>query len=201
MDGNRSAPERGAGTDVDTRAARRRPPTEFVVLVALVALLSVGIVLAWTFVGSKSPERLDRASAAALSGACDAARAELELLPNPSPVSGPDRVARIRAENRVLRAMVTRFDAVQPEAGTPGEAVRAWGADWRSVVDARERYASSLETEGRAQFVLPADDGIKPVTKDMDDFVRQNHPHLDACLTERLALDTVEGQRDYGEAE
>jgi len=99
--------------------------------------------------------------------------------------------------DEVLRAMVRRFAEVRPRASTAAAAVRGWSDDWSKVVDARERYATDLETKKAAQFVLPATRGVKPVTKNMDDFVRENHPNLDACFTEGLALETVEGPRDY----
>ena len=65
------------------------------------------------------------------------------------------------------------------------------------MVDARDRYANDLETKPKTQFVLPATQGLKPVTQNMDDFVRENHPNLDACFTAALALETVEGPREY----
>ena len=38
---------------------------------------------------------------------------------------------------------------------------------------------------------------LKPVTSNMDDYVRESHPNLDACFTEALQLDVVEGPREY----
>jgi hypothetical protein len=176
---------------------RSRAPWEFKVLLSFVAVLGVGIVLAWTLVGSRSPERLDPAAASALSAACNDAQAQLKSVPNAFPRTGPDRVARIRAENDVLRTMVRRFAEVRPRAATPAAAVRGWSEDWSKVLDARERYAKDLETKKSAQFVLPSTQGVKPITKNMDDFVRENHPNLNACFVDALALETVEGQRDY----
>jgi hypothetical protein len=167
----------------------------------LVALMAIGIVLAWSFVGSKSPERLDSAATTQLSAACTEAQARLEALPNRFPLEGADRVARIRAEDAHLRTMIARFGEVQPREATPAAAVRGWTTDWTRVVDARERYATALEatrgTSEKVQFVLPKSTGIKPVTRNMDDFVRENHPNLQACFTERLELETVEGERRY----
>jgi hypothetical protein len=179
----------------------RHAPWEFRVLMALVALMAIGIVLAWTLVGSRSPERLDPAATAQLSAACTDAQTQLEALPNGFPRTGPDRVARVRAENTVFRTMISRFADVNPRDATPAAAVRGWVDDWAKVVDARDRYATALEatrgTAEKVQFVLPAARGVKPVTKNMDDFVRENHPNLMACFTQRLALETVEGQREY----
>ncbi len=189
-------------TDVDppiapVEEARARPPWEFILLLSFVGLLAVGIILAWTLVGSHSPERLDVAAASQLAAACNDAQAKLKALPNDFPRRGAERVARIHSENDVLRTMVRQFDDVHPRAKTPAAAVRGWTDDWSHVIDARERYANDLETKKTAQFVLPAARGLKPVTKDMDDFVRENHPNLDACFIEALALETVEGQRVY----
>ena len=179
----------------------RHAPWEFRVLMALVALMAVGIVLAWTFIGSKSPERLDAAATAQLSAACADAQTQLEALPNRAPREGADRVTRIRAEDAIMRTMISRFGDVHPREKTPAAAVRGWTDDWTKVVDARDAYAARLDatrgTDEKVQFVLPADQGIKPVTKKMDDFVRENHPNLMNCFTRRLELETVEGTREY----
>jgi hypothetical protein len=184
-------------------ARRAHAPWEFIILALLVALLAVGIILAWTLVGSHSPERLDATSAGAVNDACTAAQNSLRALPNPSPVTGADRVARLRAEDTILRAMVVRMRDAHPQSATPARALDGWTTDWSRVIDARERYANDLEqtkdTGGRTQFVLPASSSgsVKPVTSTMDDFVRENHPHIDACFTDALELSTVEGKREY----
>jgi hypothetical protein len=171
-------------------------------------LIALAVVAAWAFalvwsvtVTTHSPERLDKAAASAVAGACAGTQQALKQLPKPSPIAGADRVARIRSENAALRAMVDRFAAVEPRSSTPRRALTAWTADWRKVIDARERYASDLDTKHRAQFVLPAAKGVKPVTDKMDDFIRENHPDLDPCFTGALALETVEGPRDYKKVE
>jgi hypothetical protein len=157
--------------------------------------------LGWTLIGSHSPERLDDASAAAVSAACDRAQGELKALPNPSPRLGADRVARVRAENVVLRAMATQFGTVHPPAKTPAAALQGWSADWGRMVDARDRYADALArsaaTGVKVRFILPAVKAVKPITGHMDDYVRENNPRLDACFTRALQIETVEGTRDY----
>ena len=181
--------------------ARKHAPWEFLILSLLVALLCIGIILGWTLVGSRSPERLDDASAAAISAACDHAQATLKALPNPDPVLGADRVARIRAENVALRAMVDQFATVHPKAKTPAAAVRGWSTDWGRMIDARARYADDLQkvagTDTKVRLIYPATNAIKPVTGHMDDFVRENTPRLDACFTEALQLEVVEFGREY----
>ena len=83
-------------------SSRPHAPFEFLILLLLVALICIGIVFAWTFIGSKSPERLDEAIASPIAAACDRAQAALRELPNPDPRLGADRVARIRAENDIV---------------------------------------------------------------------------------------------------
>ena len=45
--------------------------------------------------------------------------------------------------------------------------------------------------------MLPDSGSLKPVTENMDDYVRENNPRLDACFTRALQIETVEGTRDY----
>jgi hypothetical protein len=182
--------------DAQARTHRRRNVSLGIVL-ALVAIWAFAIIWSVT-VTSHSPERLRRSEAATVSVMCTSARAKLQALPNNFPRTGADRVARIRAENGVLTSMVSGFDTVTPSRASPAKALKGWATDWTSVIGARERYASDLESKRRARLVLPANSGgLKPVTDRMDDFVRENHPDLDACFTESLALDTVEGPREY----
>jgi len=183
------------------KPARTHAPWEFMMLALLVAVLGIGIVLGWTLVGSHSPEHLDTGSAAAVSAVCDHAQAKLKELPQPFPRLGADRVARVRAENAVLRAMVNQFATVHPASKTPASALQGWSADWGRMLDARARYADDLArvagTNTKVRLIYPAVNAIKPITGRMDDFVRENHPRLDACFTEALQLEVVEGPRDY----
>jgi hypothetical protein len=195
------APHPNGAAQHAPRARTGRAPWEFMILLLFVALLAVGIILGWTLWGSHSPERMDAKSSAALDATCNTAQAKLAALPNAFPRTGEDRVQRVRAENTVLRSMVSDFGQVHPLKPTPTHALEGWAADWTRVIDARERYADDLaatkDTDKKAQFVLPATTGIKPVTAKMDDFVRENHPHLNSCFTDALALDVVEGPRAY----
>src|SRR5260221_8235934 len=180
---------------------RAHGPWEFLVLGLFVAILCIGIILGWTLVGSHSPERLDGAAYAAVSAACDRAQATLKALPNPYPRLGADRVARVRAENVVLRAMLAQFATVQPSSKTPAAALRGWSHDWGRMVDARARYAGDLAksatTGAKVRLIYPAVNAIKPVTNQMDNFVPENDPHLKACFTEALQLEDVQGPRAY----
>jgi hypothetical protein len=167
----------------------------------LVALVGIGITVGWIVFGSKSPERFAPAEAARVAASCTSAQAALQALPDSFPRTGADRVARIRAEDTILRDMVARIRSTHVSGATPASAVQGWATDWSRVIDARERYASDLEsvkgTDKTVKFVLPATNSVKPVTTRMDDFVRENHPNLDACFTDGLQLETVEGPRVY----
>ena len=185
----------------DDPPRRKHAPWEFLILSLFVAILCIGIILGWTLVGSKSPEKLDDASAAALSAACDQAQAKLKALPDPFPKLGALRVARIRAENVPLRTMVEQFASVHPVKSTPATAVQKWSVDWSRMIDARARYADDLQnaagTDKQVRLIYPAVNAITPVTHQMDDFVRENTPRLNSCFTTALQLEVVEGQREY----
>jgi hypothetical protein len=183
------------------RRVRRR-----FILAGAVLFIAVWIfAIVWSVtVTTKSPERLDGGSANAVQAACLSAQHQLNALPNSYPIQGADRVARIRAENVVMRAMINQFRAVDPQHRTPTNALRGWTDDWSRVIDARATYANELEAgksdpTKKVKFVLPSDAGaLQPVTNKMDDFVRENHPNIDACFTNALQADVVEGQRTYG---
>jgi hypothetical protein len=180
---------------------RRHAPWEFIILTLFVLILCIGIILGWTLVGSHSPEKLDEASAAALATACSNTQMKLKALPNPDPRLGALRVERIRAENVLLREMVGQFATVHPVKSTPATAVQKWSVDWGLMIDARARYADDLAksatTGARVRFIYPAVNAITPVTSQMDDFVRENTPRLNACFTEALQLEVFEGPREY----
>src|SRR6188472_4089748 len=87
------APHPNGAAEHAPRARTGRAPWEFMILLLFVALIAVGIILAWTLVGSHSPERMDAKSAAMLDNTCTTAQAELAALPNSFPRTGDDRVA------------------------------------------------------------------------------------------------------------
>jgi hypothetical protein len=200
--GNGAAHRSDAADQPD--AERKHAPWEFLILSLFVAIVCIGIILGWTLVGSHSPERLDQTVATPLANACDNAQAALKALPNPNPTTGADRVARIRAENQILGTMVRRFAEVDAGSATKTQALRGWSEDWSQTVAARDQYASKLEATKddpakKVQFILPTSKSgsLKPVTSNMDDYVRESHPYLDACFTDALQLDVVEGPREY----
>jgi hypothetical protein len=170
-----------------------------------ITIVALGLIAAaWIFAiiwsvtkTDQSPERMDDASAAQVSAVCNRAQQQLQALPLPFPKLGPDRVNRIRQENAILTNMVSRFAGITPRKPAPTTALRGWSQDWNRVIAARAQYATDLDTKHRARLIIPATGGIKPITDKMDDFVRENHPNLDACFTQALELDTVEGLREY----
>jgi hypothetical protein len=194
-------PHSNGAVQPEPRPARKHAPWEFLILTLLVLLVCVGIILGWTLVGSRSPEKLDATSAAAISAACDGTQAKLKTLAQPYPTLGADRVARVRTEDVVLRSMVAQIATVHPPDKTPAAAVQGWSTDWTHMIDARDRYADDLQhaagTDTKVRLIYPAVNAIKPITHQMDDFVRENHPRLDACFSEALQLEVVEGPRDY----
>ena len=133
--------------------------------------------------------------------ACTDAQTTLAALPDRAPTDGPRIVERMRAENRVLRTMIEHVRAVRPTGRTEAAALAEWAADWTAVVDARQSFTVRLAQDKRAQFLLPAGNGgLKPITGRMDDYVRQNHPLIDACLTDALQVEAVDSPRSYPDA-
>jgi hypothetical protein len=192
----------GSGT---SRPKRRLPRIPRGLIIAG-AVLFVGVwifAIIWSVtVTPNSPESLDDQAATDVEAACAGAMRELESLPElPDPAPGADRVALIREENEILTTMTTQLDAVDPTGSTPASALTQWTADWRRVIAARAKYATDLETERRARFVVPAARGIQPVTDKMDDFVREQSGRIDSCFTGALQAEVVEGIRQYGNAE
>ena len=114
-------------------------------------------------------------------------------LPANCPRTGPDRVARIRAENAVLTD-----DGRQHRNGEPEAIVAGQGAHrLERRLDGGHRRPRALRERPRvakrARLVLPATSGgLKPITDKMNDCVRENHPDLDACFTD-ASRSTVEG--------
>ncbi len=188
-----------------TKEKRSHAPWEFIILGLFVLILCIGIVLGWTFVGSHSPEKLDAASANAVATACDHAQATLKTLPDPSPKgNGTERATRVQTENVVLRTMVEQILAVRPKSSTQAAGLQGWSKDWTKMIDARVTYADSLaalatstDPNAKVQFIYPASNAITPVTTNMDNYVRESTPRLDACFTAALQLEVVEGPRDY----
>lgn len=189
-----------------TKPRRSYAPWEFIILTLFVLILCIGIVLGWTFIGSKSPEKLDVKSAAEVAAACNRAQAKLKALPDPDPSreNGTKRAARVRAENVPLRALVAEIAAVHPKTSTQLAGLQGWTKDWSRMIDARDVYAGSLEAlahstnpNAKVRFIYPASNAITPITANMDDYVRESTPRLNACFTAALQLEVVEGPRVY----
>jgi hypothetical protein len=196
----------GAVHHDDDPPKRTHAPWEFLILTLFVLLLGIGIILGWTLVGSKSPEKLDAPTAAQVSAACDTAVAKLKALPDSDPTkeNGTKRAARVRAENVPLREMVTEIAAVHPKSSTQAKGLEGWTKDWSRMIDARTVYATSLEElanssnpDAKVRFIYPASNAITPITQNMDDYVRESTPRLNSCFTTALQLEIVEGPRVY----
>ncbi len=93
---------------------------------------------------------------------------------------------------------------MHPKKSTPAAGLRGWTADWTRMIDARDTYATSLEAlahstnpNAKVRLIYPATNAITPITENMDDYVRESTPRLNACFTAALQLEVVEGPRDY----
>jgi hypothetical protein len=100
--------------------------------------------------------------------------------------------------------MVEQILAVRPKSSTQAAGLQGWSKDWSRMIDARVTYADSLaalatstDPNAKVQFIYPASNAITPVTTNMDNYVRESTPRLDACFTAALQLEVVEGPRDY----
>ena len=98
--GDFEAPHPNGAAQPAARAKRPHAPWEFIVLSLFVALICIAIILGWTLVGSKSPERLDEPTAARLAAACNEAQARLKALPVSYPARAPrwSRASAARTE-------------------------------------------------------------------------------------------------------
>ena len=90
--------------------------------------------------------------------------AELETLPGAlDAVDGPDRADQVRATNVVYRAMLDDLDGLIDGPAADGavdrnerdrEITAGWLADWRVLVDDRDRYAEAIAVDPNAQFYI-----------------------------------------------
>jgi hypothetical protein len=190
---------------IDTAGSTRRRRTKRrLILAGAIVFIAVWIfAIIWSVtITTRSPERLDDPAATAVQQACTTAQTRLRALPPvPQSQSLPDRVARIRTENDAFEAMTAALTTVHPSRATPATALEKWTADWRRMITARARFAADLAHQGRAEFVIPATGGVKPITDKMDDFVREQHHRIDSCFTDGLQLEVVVGKRTYQHVE
>ena len=185
-------------------STRRRRTRRRLILAGAILFIAVWIfAIVWSVtITTRSPERLDDPAALAVEQACATARARLRALPPvPNSQSLADRVARVRTENDALNVMTAALTMVHPTRSTPATALEKWTADWRRMIAARARFADELAHNGRAEFVIPATGGVKPITDKMDDFVREQHHRIDACFTDGLQIEVVVGTRTYQHVE
>lgn len=203
-DGYSAPPPHPNGAVTPTGSTRRRRRRRRLLLIGGGLFLAVWIfAIVWSVtITTRSPEKLDAPAGARVEAACRAAQTSLKALPAVKETDGGAvRVARVRTENSILTTMTERFDEVTPAHGTPTHALRAWTGDWRRIIEARARYATDLETKHRARLELPATGGIKPISDNMDDFVREQHHQIDTCFTDSLQAEVVEGPRVYKHVE
>ena len=151
----------GAVHQAEPPSGRKHPPWEFLILTLLVLLLCVGIILGWTLVGSKSPEKLDAAVAGAVAAACDRAQTQLkalgraaaELFAEPGRADCRDRRGRRRGQRNRRRGGAAGGDATYVRAD-----VSAW-ADCQAMVKCATDTYGGLHVLYNNAGIFPADDG------------------------------------------
>lgn len=180
-----------------TRATRRR-----IVRIAF-AIFVVAWIIALIYsvtAGGTSPERLDGAAARAVETNCRVAQTALSHLPqlraNPTPAAS---AARLDHEDAILSAMVKKQSALQPTHHTPTVALKGWLDDWQRMITARNLYARDLRTKGTAaRFTEPAFKGVDPIADKMNNWLLEQGTRTDACNTDALQAEVVNGPRTYG---
>ncbi len=201
------APEGPAGFEpphpngaVTTSGITRRRRIRRRVLAALATVIAIAWVFAIIYsVTAAGPEHLDATSAHRVGDACSAALRDLRALaPLPTRPGVQAAVDRLHEENDIYRAMVTRIAAVRVTSADKQKAFRGWLDDWNRVIEARVRYADALPENPKARFVIPAVQGIKPVTDKMNDWVTEQNKVVNSCNTATLQIEQVNGPRDYG---
>ena len=179
--------QRGASTR--RNPGRAHAPWEFIVLTLFVAILCIGIILGWTLVGAHSPERLDAVVRRGPLG---------RVRPGAGPVEGAPQL-RSAPRRRPGRASLgpktsccarwwcrsRRCTAREDTGGRGAGLERRLGSHDRRAQHLRRRPREVGDDEGQGEVHLPGVNAITPITGHMDDFVRENNPHLDACFTAR----------------
>jgi hypothetical protein len=183
---------------VTKRRATRRKITGILFAVFIVAWI-IALVYSVT-AGGTSPERLDDAAAKTVEANCRAAQRALSHLPQLRDTATPgDRATRLDRENAILAAMVKQQRAVRPTHHTPTVAITGWLDDWQRMINARIHFAQDLRTKGtEARFTEPAYKGVDPIADKMNDWILEQGTRTDACNTNALQAEVVNGPRTYG---
>ena len=180
-------------------AERRRSQRALLVILAGFLVVAAGIVG-----GSLLDTSLERIgdARAPVEEACAAARRELQAFGRLDPaVADSDLAERIDTETEVLRAMLPAFEAAEAGNGAGNDALDAWTADWRALLDARDAASASIRTGEHPSAWLPptAPGDVEAIDGRMDEYAdREGVP---SCTTRALEADNLDGQRWYRELE
>src|SRR4051812_20897463 len=161
------------------RRWRNRLP---LLIVLVLTLFGVAGVVSASFAPT-TEEPLDARSHTTVQHACDATYRALKALPPLTHDSTrAELAARTTEENSLFTTMASEFDRVQPKDNDGRVALRAYTADWRSVITRRAQYVRQLgATKKHVDLVIPIDDKGAPVTDRMNQYARTHD--LRQCLT------------------
>jgi hypothetical protein len=196
--GNGDGPGGQGPPPLDSDAMRRRKWWNRAPLLIVLVLTLIGV--AGVFYDSFAPtteEPLGSVPHAEVQHACDTAYRTLKSLPPLTRTSTRTQLAaRTTQETAIFNTMVSKFAQVRPSDRDGRTAVRAWTADWRSVLARRVEYVKALgNTTKHVDLVIPIDEQGAPVTDRMNQYSRTHD--LNQCLTQNLQLETVDTIRQY----
>jgi hypothetical protein len=165
------------------------PPPKSKVGKVLVSIAVVGMVGMWVYVlylafgpgRAEPPDHLsDRTFPVAAQSTCSAA---LDLVAKLPPAfdskTAADRSVVITQANGYLARMLDQLDRIVP-AGTDGQVVREWLADWRTYLGNREDFATALVHDPKARLLVSPKHGDQ-ITDYLDAFAGDNN--MAACST------------------
>jgi hypothetical protein len=161
----------------------------------LITLIGCGAVV-YNAYAPVTDEVLDTASQRAVVQACRTAFDTVsKFAPLPPTATPADRAALTERENAVFATMVDAFDRLDPPDRDGRTALRAWSADWRTLLERRAQYARDLRRGTPSpELVLPLDGGA-PVTARMNKYARTHDAVV--CATHNLQAEIVDGVRAY----
>jgi hypothetical protein len=197
VNGTFEPPHPNGAAHRNEQASRRRRRRRNIILGAVVVVaMAWGYAFWFSVTRNTSPELLDDADRAAVIGACDRARAQLETIET-EPI-GETAPTRVREENEILTAMVREFDALSPADNDPRAALDGWTNDWTDLIAAREAFAADLADDGSARAPsVPnvKENSLKPITVRMTEYAEQQD--MPTCTVTALQADVVDRERDY----
>jgi hypothetical protein len=185
-------------TEVEAAAPRRRWPR---VLFALAAAAFVGIwgYAFWYEANRPNPEPLDATSLRAATEACHSALVSLKALPQLPTKAVPTPAARsalVHSEDVVLNRLVDRLGVIRPTDHSGATALTDFTADWRHLVESRERYTKAIFANPTTpKLYIPVAPTGEPITIRMGEYA-DIHKLID-CTPDSLQGEIVEGARTY----